>query len=239
MICPFKRKEVIGDCTLYLGDCYQITPHLGKFDALVTDPPYSFLTTGAGIFRSNRKNMDQIKANHLDKGFDYSLFSSKQFGAVVTFAHNDQWAELLPYLASQFDRYVICQWHKTNAMPVANKHYRPDTEIYVHAWNKDYYPIGKLQTKQRYITTLNGKDTGINHPTVKPLAVMEKIINNTHGTSVLDPFMGSGSTGVACIYAHRKFVGIEINEDFFEIACQRIAVAYAQPDMINNLKVAG
>lgn len=227
----YVRKEIISDCTLYLADCADIVPHLGNIDAIVTDPPYVFETAGAGIFRSNRKNMDQIAAQGLDKGFDYAAFTGEQFGSAVFFAHNDQWAELLPYLASQFDRYVICQWHKTNPMPVANKHYQPDTEIYVHAWNSGYHPIGDLQSKRRFIVHPNGQDTAIGHPTVKPIEVMSKIIGNVNGNVILDPFMGSGTTGVACVKAGRAFIGIERHEPYFDIACDRIRKAIAQPDM--------
>ena len=83
------RKEIIGDCTLYLGDCREVLPTLGKVDAVVTDPPYEFETAGAGVFRTTRKNMDEIQANGLADGFDHSLLTASQFGAAVVFAHND------------------------------------------------------------------------------------------------------------------------------------------------------
>ena len=223
------REEIIGDCHLILGDCRDILPTLGKIDALVTDPPYEFETAGAGIFRSNRANMDEIKAAGLASGFDHTIIRAEQFGSVVLFAHNDQWAALLPYLASEFDRYAICQWHKTNPMPVANNHYQPDTEIYVHAWNKGFHPVGPLSQKQRFIVAPNGQDGAINHPTVKPLRVMLKIIGNVGGDDVCDPFMGSGTTGVACAAAGKVFVGIEHNPTYFDIACRRIEEAYKQP----------
>lgn len=226
----WKRKEVIGSCVLYLGDCLDILPTLGPIDAVVTDPPYEFETAGAGIFRTNRKNMDEIKAAGLDKGFDFTAFKAEQFGSAVFFAHNDQWAELLPYLASQFDRFVICQWHKTNPMPVANRHYQPDTEIYVHAWNNGHHPVGELREKQRFIIAPNGQDTSVSHPTVKPLSVMMKIIGNVGGNTVLDPFMGSGTTGVACVKRGKPFIGIERHEAYFDIACERIRKAISQPD---------
>lgn len=229
---PYRRKETIGNCTLYLGDCFEILPALGKIDAVVTDPPYKFETSGGGLLRSKRRNMDDIAAAGLDKGFDFTGFTSAQFGSAVFFAHNDQWAELLPYLAGQFDRYAICQWHKTNPMPVANQHYQPDTEIYVHAWNAGFNPVGELQQKKRFILHPNGKDADVAHPTVKPLPVMAKIIANVAGNTVLDPFMGSGTTGVACVRAGRAFIGIERHEPFFDIACERIRNAGNQPDLL-------
>jgi DNA modification methylase len=88
-----------------------------------------------------------------------------------------------------------------------------------------------LREKQRFIIAPNGQDTSISHPTVKPLAVMTKIIGNVGGDTVLDPFMGSGTTGVACVKRGKRFIGIERHEPYFNIACDRIRKAYAQPDM--------
>jgi DNA modification methylase len=228
------RKEIIGDATLYLGDCREVLPTLGKVDAVVTDPPYVFETAGAGVFRSTRKNMDEIQAQGLADGFDHTLFRADQFGSAVFFAHNDQWAELLPYLANQYARFAICQWHKSNPMPVANQHYQPDTEIYVHAWNAGFHPVGPLSQKQRFIVAPNGQDSSIGHPTVKPLAVMTKIVGNVGGHTICDPFMGSGSTGVACAKLARSFVGIEKHPPYFDIACRRIEAAYKQPRLFDE-----
>jgi site-specific DNA-methyltransferase (adenine-specific) len=225
------RVEVIGAATLYLGDCRDVLPTLGKVDAVVTDPPYDFETAGAGIFRNKRNNMDEIEAAGLANGFDYTILNSEQFGAAVVFAHNDQWVGLLPYMAGKWARFAICQWHKLNPMPVANKHYQPDTEIYVHAWNADFTPVGDLSQKKRYIIANSGQDTSIQHPTVKPLQVMQKIIANVAGESVCDPFMGSGTTGVAAVQMGRKFIGIEREPKYFDIACRRIEDAQRQGDL--------
>lgn len=229
-----SRIEVIGAATLHLGDAGAILPMLGPMDAVVTDPPYVFETSGGGIFRRERDNMDQIIAAGLDQGFEHSLISAAQFGSAVVFAHNDQWATLLPHLAAQFPRYAICQWHKTNPMPVANKHYQPDTEIYVHAWRPGYHPAGALCQKQRFIIAANGQDGAIAHPTVKPLPVMRKIITNVTGETICDPFMGSGSTGVAALEAGRRFVGIERDPAFFDIACRRVEDAQRQGSLFKT-----
>ncbi|WP_292131384.1 site-specific DNA-methyltransferase [Mesorhizobium sp.] len=69
------------------------------------------------------------------------------------------------------------------------------------------------------------------HPTQKPLALMQWCLGFISGSIVLDPYMGSGTTGVACVKLGRKFIGIEIDETYFDIACERIRKAYAQPDM--------
>jgi DNA modification methylase len=126
-------------------------------------------------------------------------------------------------------RFAFCAWHKDNPMPVANKHYKPDTEFYIHAWNKNGFPIGKLEQKSRYVFSQVGKSE-YDHPTVKPNKIMDKILSNVQGAVICDPFMGTASTGAACIKDNRTFIGIEKNEAFFDIACKRIRDAYAQPD---------
>lgn len=229
------REEIIGDCRLILGDCRDILPTLGKVDAVVTDPPYLFDAAGAGIFRSNRKCMDLIQASNLDKGFDHTFLTKELCNSVIVFCHNDQLEELIPFLSKEFGRFCLCFWHKDNPMPVANKHYKPDTEIYIHAWNENGFPAGNLEDKSRYFFAPVGK-SDYSHPTVKPIQLMEKIIKNTNGNKILDPFMGSGTTGVACVKLGRKFIGIELNERYFDIACKRISEAERQPDMFITSK---
>ncbi len=114
---------------------------------------------------------------------------------------------------------------------MANKHYQPDTEIYVHAWNRHFAPVGTLPQKRRYIIANGGQDTSIDHPTVKPLGVMLKIVANVAGQTILDPFMGSGTTGVAAVQMGRSFIGIEREERYFDIACKRIEDAQRQSDL--------
>lgn len=225
-----SRVEYIGDATLYLGDCREILPTLGKVDAVVTDPPYEFESQGGGIFDQRRTVMKAIQAARLDKGFDHSILSADIADSVICFCHNDQLHKLAPWFAVEFDRYVLCQWHKENPMPVANKHYKPDTEFYFHAWKSGAHPVGSLAEKGRYFMWPVGRsDHG--HPTEKPLPLMSKILRNVNGNLILDVFMGSGTTGVACAKLGRKFIGIEIEPKYFDIACRRIEAAYKQPDM--------
>jgi DNA modification methylase len=225
------KKEILADgVDLYLGDCREIIPTLGRVDAVVTDPPYEFKASGAGIFRANRHCMDAIQAAGLDKGFDHTLLTAELCNSVVVFCHNDQLDRLIPWLSSQFDRYAVCMWHKENSMPVANKHYRPDTELYVHAWQAAAHPVGDLSEKARWFLAPAGKSE-FGHPTVKPLPLMSKIVRNVQAETILDPFCGSGTTGVAAVKNRRGFIGIEINQTYFEIACRRIQAALDAPDM--------
>lgn len=225
---------IIGDCVLYQGDCLEILPTLGKVGACVTDPPYEFEAEGAGIFRTNRHCMDAILATGLADGFDHTLINAELCDSAIVFCHNnDQLDRLIPWLSEQFGRFAVCMWHKDNPMPVANKHYRPDSEIYVHAWKPDAYPVGTLADKARWFCAPVGKSE-FGHPTVKPLPLMLKVVRNVNAETILDPFMGSGTTGVACVRLGRKFIGIEVEPRYFDIACRRIEQAYAQGDMFRE-----
>lgn len=220
-----SRIEVIGAATLYQGDCYEILPRLGPQDAGVFDPPYVFDTRGAGKFRKARPNMDQIAAEGLDRGFDDAIVTPARFRSVVVFCHNDQLPQLLPRIAARFHRTVVCQWHKTNPLPVANKHYRPDTEFWIHAWLPGTHPVGTLAEKARWILSESGRFSGVDHPTVKPEPVMDKVLATVNAARICDPFMGSGSTGVAAIKRGLVFTGIERDPKHFDTACRRIAAA--------------
>ncbi len=228
----YKQKVVIGDCTLYHGDCMVVMPLLGKVDCIISDPPYIIDVSGAGAFgKKNRPFRQQIIDKKLDQGFNYNIITQSSCDSCVIFCHNDQLVTLIPFLASVFDKYCICFWHKQNPMPVANKYYQPECEIFIHAWNKDFYPIGKsLSDMKRVFSHPVGK-SDYNHPTVKPIELMTKIVKNTQGNIISDPFMGSGSTGVACVKEGRSFIGIELDEEYFNIACKRIEDAYRQADM--------
>lgn len=215
----------IGRATLFRGDCYKLLRELGRFDALVTDPPYIIRTSGGGHFRKARGHTAQIAAEGLDQGFDLSIINPLQFGTAVAFCHNDQLADLLPHLRGCYERQVVCFWRKTNPMPVANKHYQPDSEIWVHAWSGDYFPRGDLADKKRVWEGAAGRRAEFGHPTVKPLDLMRKIVRNTAGDSICDPFMGTGTTGVAAIEAGRSFIGIEHNPVHWQTAVDRITQA--------------
>lgn len=218
--------------TLYLGDSYAIRPTLGWMDADVMDPPYLIATSGGGMFRRNRHTMDEIAEMGIDKGFYLSMIDSLLAGAVVCFCHNDQLPGLLRYVDGQFARFALCDWYKPNPMPVANKHYMPDREFYIHAWNKGHHPAGELADKRRSIVAPADQQLRkrFKHPTIKPAAVMDKIMRNVAGDRICDPFMGTGSTGVAAVQAGKRFYGIERDPRWFEAAVERISEAVAALD---------
>lgn len=243
---PVSQVVRIGPATLYHGDAYQIRPTLGWFDADVMDPPYVIRTTGGGRFRATRSHLDQINAEGLDRGFDHAIIDPAKSGAVVVFCHNDQLHDLSPDIVqndygetdallcadmlqrarAKFHRAALCCWIKPNPSPMRNKHYLPDIEFYVHAWNQGFHPVGDHHDMHRYTIVRPRQSKEWGHPTVKPDGLMDKIVRNVAGTSICDPFMGTGSTGVAALRAGKTFAGIEHNPTHFETACRRIAAAW-------------
>jgi site-specific DNA-methyltransferase (adenine-specific) len=128
------------------------------------------------------------------------------------------------YIPELYNRFCKCLWKKTNPLPVANKNYVPDYEPWIHAWNLPAFDIqGTLEEKRRIIEAPVGKSE-YDHPTVKPLEIMRKCVTNASkpGDIVIDPFAGSGSTGVAALSLGRLFIGIERDEEYYDLTIHRI-----------------
>lgn len=234
--------------TLYHGDAYKIRPTLGWHDADVMDPPYLFNNSGGGGFRKSRIGADQIVAEGLDRGFDHAIIDATRCGAIFVFCHQDQLEDLIPgtvqddraagdtllvadmfaAVRPKFHRAALLVWIKPNPSPMANKHYLADVEPYIHAWNPGFHPQGDHHDKHRWHQCGTTRTAVFGHPTVKPASLMDKIMRNVAGTTVCDPFMGTGSTGVAALKAGKRFTGIEHNPTHFATAVQRITAAWAQ-----------
>lgn len=218
----------IGWNRLYLGDAYQIRPTLGFFDADVMDPQYEFDNSGGGKWRKERGASNQMVSEGLCEGFDHAIINPLLCGAVVVFCHDDQTAKLRAYLDGSFHRCVQLNWHKVAPAPHRNKNYIADTETYFHAWQRLFHPVGRQDQMNRYIIAgrMPGALKKFGHPNVKPEAVMDKIMANVNGQTICDPFMGSGSTGVAAVKAGKRFTGIERNPKHFNTAVARITAAW-------------
>ena len=216
------RVEQIGDATLYLGDCLEILPTLGKVDAVVTDPPYgiSFVHgaggDGIGGVRYVSK-FNGVPVTGDEKPFDPSPFL--QFAPVAVFFGANHFADRLP--ASS--KWLV--WDKRRGLT------RNDFADCEMAWTNCSGPARLINHYWNGMMRDSEKNIPREHPTQKPIAVMEWVLQEAGGDTILDPFMGSGTTGVACAKLGRKFIGIEIEPKYFDIACERIRKAYDQPDM--------
>ena len=216
------KKEIIGNCTLYLGDCLDILPLLHKPNVVITDPPYGM------NFVSNRRKekYDKIENdNSTDIAktvIDWSIKNAKN--SVYAFG---RWENIADYPKPK----SVITWVKNNhgAGDLCHEHSRQTELIFFypcqnHSWG------GARPTDVVYAD----RTGNINHPTEKPELLMRKIIGWTNGTLILDPFMGSGTTGVACVQTNKHFIGIEINEKYFDIACKRIELELAQGDLFRE-----
>ena len=220
------RKEQIGNCELYLGDCMEIMPTLGKVDAVVTDPPYNFSTAQNG-------SKHELWADAVNSAFWFSevlkketaLFSNS--GVIWQFLN---WKTFVPLQKAVFDAGLkfesVLVWDKALLGCGGLKGLRPSYELCA------LILTGEAKLKNRSLPDIwrfPWRSSKPYHPAEKPVQLINKIIAETEGGSILDPFMGSGTTGVACIEQGRKFTGIEINEKYFDIACKRIEEQLKQP----------
>jgi len=217
-----QTPVIIGNATLYLGDCMEVLPTLPKVDAVITDPPY-------GINAARTRN--SAKAGWVDygcDGWDLERPSKEVFNAmrrasdVQVIWGGNYFADYLP-VSQQW-----LSWDKgQDGFSLA------DFEL---AWSSQ----DKACRRINYSRALALKD-GKQHPTQKPLVVMRWCIEQVKPAcqTILDPFMGSGTTGVAAIQLGRKFIGIEREPKYFEIACKRIEQAQGQGQLFEpNVKIA-
>ena len=219
------KFETIGDATLYLGDCIEILPTLGKVDAVVTDPPY-------GIGFPYYSYLDTREAlRNLINGLFADRYIANRFVILpgVTQIHEypePDWIGCITWdTTGSFGKFGYTQW-----MPVL-------------LYGNDLPGFGNVNgvTKSDTFKITGGGGVGFQrtkeeyeHTCPKPENVMRWVVNRFSISSVIDPFMGSGTTGVACANLGRKFIGIEIEPKYFEIACKRIADAYKQPRLFED-----
>ena len=206
----------IGDATLYHGDCLEILPTLDKVDAVVTDPPYGI---GADKKRGDTGKNKHIKQRDYYYGeWDNKPASTDQISALMRISENQIIFGGNYFYLPPSSCWLV--WDKQNG---TNNY--ADCEL---AWTSMKKAVRRI-VWQWHGFLRQGKDTDRFHPTQKPIEVMEWCINHLpNPKTILDPFMGSGTTGVACANLGRKFIGIEIERKYFDIACERIDAAYAQ-----------
>jgi DNA modification methylase len=235
------RKEVIGNATLYLSDCMEVLPTLDPVDEIVMDPPYELSSAGPGKshFGMSLGKFDSQDYKDIVSGFDPEVVFPELSRVcdpfnMFCFCSNKQISKIMAYHEAQDRSTTLLVWHKVNAAPFANGVWRGDIEYCVHARAKGAVFVGNAEEKKKVSEYPLVNDTS--HPTVKPLGLISKYvrIGSKPGQTVLDPYMGSGTTGVACLREGRKFVGIELDPKHFETACRRISEAYSQPDMVTG-----
>ena len=208
------RKEIPSDTvTLWLGDAREIVPAIGRVDAVITDPPYGM------SFRSNHRIVKHDSIANDD---------------------SPEWLNLAIGIEASHSSYIFCRWDNLRDVPkpkscvtwvknnwsmgdLDHEHARQTEVCLFYPGPKHFFPRGR--PKDVIHAPRTGND---NHPSEKPVQLMRVIVEWTDGL-VLDPFMGSGSTGCAAVDIGRPFVGIEIDCKHFDTACRRICAAIASP----------
>lgn len=218
---------------LICGNCYEELKNIpdNSVDLVVTDPPYEIIGLhGAGIIK-NRPYLRQMMNSDLGSGINIELLDElsriMKHIYIYIWCNKEQIYDYLTYFVKEkgcnFEMFI---WNKTNVPPFTNGHYLKDKEYCLLFWEQGCKIQGSYETMATvYRTTINSKDKlYYKHPTIKPLNIIENFVKNSsrEGDTVLDCFMGSGTTGVACRNLNRDFIGIEINPEYYEIRKNRV-----------------
>lgn len=222
----------MNDITLYHGDCYDILPELAvKAQAIVCDPPYGI------AFRSNMRvatpKFNSITNDHEVDTYWIELLndSCADTSSMFMFTRWDVehlWRTAVSDAGWNIKNQII--WYKPGGgMGDLYAQYSPSHENAIFAIRGDWKFPGKRPSDVYNFT--HDASTSYVHPTQKPISLMSKIILDITkpGDLVIDPFFGSCSTGVACARYGRKFIGIEIEKEYFDIGCEAITKEFRQP----------
>ena len=216
-----SRIERIGPHVLHLGDCREILPTLDKSHGIVSDPPYgmNWNTNSSRFSGGHRQSVARRGQGRADWGAvenddvpfdptpwlefsDCILWGANHFGARLPVGTTLVWVKRQDGAFGSF---------------------LSDAEI---AWCAKNHGVFCFRDQ-----SLMGETHDRAHPTQKPVPLMRWCIERTKASTIVDPYMGSGTTGVACVGLGRTFIGIEIDEKYFDTACRRIEAAMKQPDL--------
>jgi len=228
----FERVDLGDTVTLYRGDCLEVLPTLavGSVDAVITDPPYGMkLNTDNSRFSGGTAGNIAKRGNGVgsangkpivgdDKPFDPSFLLS--YGKLQIIFGWNHFADKLPVGS-------CLVWIKRNEYAYGS--FLSDAEIAWCSKGRGVY------CKKDLSNNAIARDRV--HPTQKPVGLMKWLIEKYtfEGDTILDPFMGSGTTGVACVQTGRNFIGIEIDQQYFDVAAKRISDALNQPRLFDNV----
>lgn len=243
-----SRTETIGDATVYLGDCLEILPALDAVDQIITDPPYEQLMhdlhASTALRRTdggNQRNTLTFRGiNEMRPAFIKQVARINK-GWLLAFCNVEgvwHWRSALIDGGLKFK--TTCIWVKPDATPKLNGQgpalsYECITTTWCGRGHSRWNGGGRRGV---FTHCTNNSQRHGEHPTEKPVSLMMELVSlfAMESETVLDPFMGSGTTGVACLNLGRKFIGVEVEQRYFDIACRRIEEAYRQPRLFEEPK---
>ena len=202
-----------------------------SIDLVIIDPPYLLnINNVKNLSNMNRYANDLL---NLKDGFDLKvldlLIQKMKKINIYIYCSKRQVKDLLNYFSNKNCNHEILTWHKQNPSPLINNNYLPDTEYILFFREKGVKLYGNYHTKRKYYISLTNKvdKQKYKHPTIKPLELIEYHIENSskEGDLILDCFAGSGTTLVGAINKNRRYIGFEIDKNYYEIAKKRIEEA--------------
>ena len=226
------RVEQIGNCTLYLGNCVDVMPSLGRVDTMIADPPYDIWADVALSFSSPTVI---AFTNHQNRHACEAAVGRQLRTELIWHFPDGRWVS--PALPRQTHANVLV-FGDTGSADAGEKQCKPvqrKGQSAIGTWKQDgrvYDPKPRAHIPS--VITLPRNMGNAAGGFGKPVALLEMLLRWVGGDAVCDPFMGSGTTGVACVSLGRKFIGIEKDPDYFEIACQRIQDAVNQPQLFSE-----
>ncbi len=225
---------------LFNDDCMNVLSRLEdkSIDLVIIDPPYSITTGGSGGSFGTGKRSYHKSIQELSYGIKNCVLEElcrvmKKINIYI-WCNKEQLKQYMDFFIEKGCKPELLTWHKTNPVPTCNNKYLSDTEYLLFFREKGVKLFGSYATKRKYyISPTNKKDKDkYGHPTIKPVSILKNLVINSsnEGDVVLDCFMGSGSTGVACLETNRRFIGVEIEKEYFSVANERINETLYQGD---------
>ena len=218
--------EVIGDATLHHGDCLDVMPGLEPVDMILTDIPYAEVNRKS----SGLRNLDKGKADEGGLDIDTAINEMMRLckGSMYVFCGTMQISRIVELMRGERMSVRVGAWEKTNPSPMNG------TRLWLSGLEFCIYgkrPKATFNEHCKKALWQNPVGRNKRHPTEKPLPLFNRLVeaSSNEGDTVLDCCMGSGTTGVACINIGRKFIGIEKDAEFFNVACDRIREILEQP----------
>lgn len=226
---------------IYNEDCLEGMKRIpdNSISLVVTDPPYILDNCGGGIYAQDDKRYVK-ELNDIKDGFNIKVLDEccrvmKKINIYLWCSQKQIPIYLDYFVRDRGCNWNLLSWHKSNPVPACGNKYLTDTEYCLFFREKGVKVYGDVNTKATYfVTPLNQRDKAKwRHPTIKPLSFFRQhIINSSlEGDTILDPFMGSGTTAIACIREHRNFIGFEMNKEYFDIANKRIQAERMQQSL--------
>jgi DNA modification methylase len=249
------RVEQIGNATLYLGDCMAVMPTLGaeSVDITVTSPPYNMGLVpggnGRGMYRPGASNkagrfregygthldaMPQDEYDDWQRACLAAMWRISRLGVFYNHRPRVEHGRLRTPLSSHYGEATLRQiiiWNRGTGIDVNRRNFCTRQEWIMLFAKPDFQLVDLSASGMGDVWDLGMEHKETGHPAPFPVSLPSRAIDATGAGSVFDPFMGSGTTGVAAMRLGRRFVGVEIHPPYFDIACRRISEAQKAPDL--------